>query len=107
MSIQDSTGCNKKKVLFDNQNVCDSKTDKLTAMMSKLTILSSNQDRHLQPKIYQGKGRGQGKTYIMTEVGSNVEIDYIVEINSPYRGGPQYGQNFRGETSGKETSEGR
>ena len=37
MSIQDSVCNNKKTALFDGQNILDSKIDKLTAMMSKLT----------------------------------------------------------------------
>ena len=45
MSIQDTADCNKTTVLFDNQNVFDTKIDKLTALMGKLTILGENQGR--------------------------------------------------------------
>ena len=45
MSIQDIAGNNKKTLLFNNQNVLDSKIDMLTAMMIKLTTESDNQSR--------------------------------------------------------------
>ena len=52
MSIQVSTSCNRRPLLFDNQNVLDSKIDKITAMMSKLTTQSNNQGKPFKPNIY-------------------------------------------------------
>ena len=51
----DSTGYNTMTVLFDNQKVLDSKSDKLTAMMRKFTTQSNNQDKLFKHKIYLGK----------------------------------------------------
>ena len=52
MIIKDITGCSKKTVLFDNQSYLDSKIDRLTAMMSKLTKQSSKQGKPFKHKIY-------------------------------------------------------
>ena len=61
MITKDSTGCNKKNLLFDNQNVLDRKIDKLTAIMSKFNTKSKNHDKPFKPYISQGKRGGQRK----------------------------------------------
>ena len=57
MSIHDSMGPDMKTVLFDNQNVLDSKIGKLTPMVSTLIIQSNNQGNPLNHKLFQRKGR--------------------------------------------------
>ena len=52
MNINNSTGCNQKVVSFDNHNVLDTKIDKLTAMIAKLTTKKA---KPTQPKTHQGK----------------------------------------------------
>ena len=49
-------------MFFDNENALDSKINKMTVMMIKLTIQSKTQGRTFKPKIYQGKRRPQGRT---------------------------------------------
>ena len=61
MSIKD--GYNSKKVTFDMQDRLDDKIDKSTLMMSKLTVQSKKQNKQFEPKIYQGKWRGQSRNY--------------------------------------------
>ena len=48
-------------VTFDTQDRLDDKIDKLTSMMSKLSVQGSNQNRPFKPTIYQGKRRRQGR----------------------------------------------
>ena len=58
MNIRD--GYNSKKVVtFDMQDRLDNKIDELTSMMSKLTVQGDNQNKQFEPKIHQGKRRGQ------------------------------------------------
>ena len=54
-----SIECNKKTVLFDSQNVLDSKIDNPTVTISKLTMQSKNQGKPFKFKISQGKRRSQ------------------------------------------------
>ena len=61
MSIKD--GHNSKKVTFDIQEGLDDKIDKLTSMMSKLTVQGDNQNRQFKPKMYQSRWRGQSRKY--------------------------------------------
>ena len=57
MSIKD--GYSSKKVTLDTQDSLDDKIDKLTSMMSKLTVQDNNQNKQLKLKIYQSKWRGK------------------------------------------------
>ena len=51
MSMKD--GYNSKKVTFDMQDSLDTKIDKLTSMMSKLTAQDNDQNKQFKPEIYQ------------------------------------------------------
>ena len=53
MSIKD--GCVSKKVTFDTQDELEEKIDRFTSVMSILTI---QEDSHLNQKINQGKRSG-------------------------------------------------
>ena len=46
-------------VTFDTEGRLGDKLDKITSMMSKLTVQGCNQNRLFKHKIYQGKRRGQ------------------------------------------------
>ena len=50
-------GYNSKKITFDMQDSLDDKIDKLTLMMSKLTVHDSHQNKQFKPKIYQSRWR--------------------------------------------------
>ena len=63
MNIQDGYNNSKKVVSFDTQDRLDDKLDKITSMVSKLTVQSYSQNRPFKPKIYQGKRRGQASNY--------------------------------------------
>ena len=52
-----------KVVMFDTQDRLDDKIDKLTSIMSKLTVRGNNQNKQFKPKIYQGKRREQTRNY--------------------------------------------
>ena len=82
MNIKD--GYASKRVTFDTQDGLEEKIDRLTSMMSKLTIQDNSQNKQFKPKIYQGKRRGQTETFmiditIMREI-IKIGIDQIVEI---------------------------
>ena len=49
----------KKVVTFDMQNRLDDKIYQLTSMINILIAQGSNQNKQFEPKIYQGKRRGQ------------------------------------------------
>ena len=53
----------KKPVTFDTQDRLDDKIDKHMSMMSKQTAQGNNQNKQFNPKIYQGKRRGQTRNY--------------------------------------------
>ena len=61
--MQDGYNSSKKVVTFDTQDRVNDKLDKITSMMSKLTVQGSNQNRPFKPKIYQGKRRGEMRHY--------------------------------------------
>ena len=82
MSIQDSTSCNKKRVLFDNENVLDSKIDELTTDVSKFITQSKNKANHSNLKSVKEEGEVNDGLIIMTEMGSKAEIDQVVETDS-------------------------
>ena len=103
MNIWD--GYNSKKVVTcDTQDRLDSKLDKITFMISKLTAWGSNQNRPFKPKIYQAK-REDKPEIIMNKV--NIKIDQIVEIGECHlelelimdriRGRSQYDHNYRSD----------
>ena len=61
MNIKD--GYVSKKVTFDTQGGFEVKIDRLTSMMSKLTMEDGSQNKPFKPKIHQGKRRGQTGNY--------------------------------------------
>ena len=82
MSMKDTTDCKKKTVLLDNKNVLDSKFDKLTVMMSKLTSKIDNQGKPFKLKTIMKKGKVKEGFIIMVEVGSKAEVDWVMETDS-------------------------
>ena len=60
MNIWEGYNSNKKAISFDTQDRLHDKIDKLTSMMSKLSVQGSKQNRPFKPKIYHEKNRGQG-----------------------------------------------
>ena len=64
--------------------------------MSKLPTQGSNQNRPFQPKIYQGRRRGQGRNNYYDRVGNGIGLDQVAVIDIEdkiYRDRPQYGHN--------------
>ena len=55
MNITDGTGCNQQAVPFENQNVLDTKIDKLTAMMTKWHPRITIKPNHSNPRSIQGE----------------------------------------------------
>ena len=69
-------------MLFDSQNVLDSKIDRISAMMSKLSTQSNNQDEPFTPISIKEKEEVTKGLIIMTEVGSKIEIHQVLETES-------------------------
>ena len=61
MNIRD--GYVRKKVTFDTQDGLEEKVDRLMSMLSKLTTQDHRQNKQFEPKIYQGKRRGQTRNF--------------------------------------------
>ena len=108
MSIQGTTGCNKKTVLFDNQNALDRKGDMPTAMMHKLTTKSNNQGNPFKHKINQGKGRSKRSNNYYhrgrqksrkSQVMENNSEDHLAEVDL------SMDKISEEETSGEDTSD--
>ena len=74
----------RKSVLFNSQTVLDSKIDKITALMSKLTPRVPANSILLNPKFIKEKGEEKEELICMTEVGSKAEIGQTVETDSQY-----------------------
>ena len=89
MNIKD--GFNSKKVTFDTQDRLDDKIDELTSMMSKLTAQDNNQNRQFKPKIYQGKCRGQSRSYYDQHNYQNIYRLKSGDRRTSFRGRGQYG----------------
>ena len=85
-------------VTFDTQDRLDDKLDKITSMMSKLRVQGSSQNRLFQPKIYQGKRRGQSRNYYDQDRDQNRHRSNSGDKRMSYRGRAQYGQNYRGRS---------
>ena len=86
----------KRHCYLNNQNVFDSKIDKLTVKLSKLTTQSNNHGKLIKLKIYKRKGTGQGGNYYYgsgRQQGENRPSNGDRFSRSPYRGLPQYGKN--------------
>ena len=61
MSIKDIH--NNKKVTFNMQDGLEDKMDRLTVMMSQLTIKDEGFNKQFKPMIYQGSRRGQSRKF--------------------------------------------
>ena len=95
MNVRD--GYNSKTVVtFDTQDRLDDRIDKLTSMMSKLTVQGSSQIKPFKPKIYQGKRKGQTRNYYDQDDYQNMYISNSGDRRMSFRGRAQYGQNYRG-----------
>ena len=79
MNITDSTGYNQNTLSLDNQNVMDTKINKVIAMMTTLTTQNNNQARLFKPKIYPGRREVKAGIITITEVGRKREIDQIAK----------------------------
>ena len=94
MNIKD--GYNSKKVTFDMQNSLDDKIYKLTLMMSKLTAQGDSQNKQFKPKIYQGRQKGQSRSFYDQ---SNYQNGYRLnseDRRTSFRSRGRYGQNYWG-----------
>ena len=60
MNIRDGYNSSKKVVTFDTQDRLDSKLDKITYMISKLTAQGSNQNRQFKPR-HLSRAKGEDK----------------------------------------------
>ena len=82
MNIKDNY--NNKKITFNVQDGLIDKIDKLTVMMSQLTLKDEGQNKQFKPKIYQDIGKGQSrnliKDAIMMSKVIKIDIDQTVEI---------------------------
>ena len=95
MNIRD--GYNSKKlVTFDMEDRLDDKIDKLTYMMSKLTVQGSNQNKPFKLKIYQGKMRGQTRNFYDQCNYQNRYRSNSGDRRMLFKGRAQYRQNYRG-----------
>ena len=61
MNITD--GYVSKNVTFDTQDGLEEKIDRLISILSKLTTQDERKNKQLNPKMYQGKGRGQTRKF--------------------------------------------
>ena len=93
INIQDGYNSSKKVTTFDTQERLDDKLDKITCMMSKLTAQGSSQKRPFNPKIYQGKRRGQSRNYYDQDRYQNRYRSNSGDRRMSYRGRAQYGKN--------------
>ena len=96
MSNNGSTGCNQKAMLFDNPNDLDTKIDKITEMVTKLTthIIRA---KPFKLNIHPGKRRGQSRTNYY-EIGRQQNRNRSIVDRfrrSPYKDKPQFWKNFR------------
>ena len=57
MNIKDTY--NNKRVTFNTQDGLEDKIDRLTVLMSQLTMKDEGVNRQFKPKIYQGRGRSR------------------------------------------------
>ena len=81
--------------MFDTQDRLDDKIDKHTSMISKLTAQGSSQKRQFEPKIYQGKRRGQTGNYYNQDRYQGRYRSNSGNRGMSYRGRAQYGHNYR------------
>ena len=92
MNIRD--GYNSKKVVaFDTQDRLHDKIDTLMSMMSKLTAQGNNQNKQFKAKIYQGKRRGQTRSYYSQGNYYNRYMSNSGDRRMLFRDRAQYGQN--------------
>ena len=61
MNIKDN--CNNKKVTYNTQDVIEDTIDRLTVIISQLTMKDGGLKRQFKPKIYEGRGRGQSRNF--------------------------------------------
>ena len=95
MSIREETD---KRVSFNTKDKLGDKIDKLTVVMSKLTVKDSHKRRPFKPQIYKSRGQnrsyGQGGYHARSNDGKKV---YGVNNNTrqSYQGN-RFRGNFRG-----------
>ena len=70
-----------KESHFDTQDSLEEKIDRLTTMMTKLTVQDDDQNKQFKPKIYQGKRRGQMRIFFMINVITTKEINVGIDQN--------------------------
>ena len=87
-----------KVVSFNTQDRLDDKLNKITSMMSKLTVQGSSLNRPFKPKIYQGKRRGQARNYYNQDRYQGRYRSNSGNRRIAYRGRAQYEQNYRGRS---------
>ena len=103
MSIKDSYN---KNVTFDTCNGLEDKIDRLTLMMGKLATRDSRTNIQFKPQIYQGKRRGQSRSFYdrcnfdqwdyQNRNRSN-SGDRKIQFSGQSRGRPRYGQDYRND----------
>ena len=60
MNIKDNDN---NKFAFNTQDGLEDKIDRLTVMMSQLTMKNEGLNKQFKPRIYQGRGRGQSRHF--------------------------------------------
>ena len=92
MNIRDET---ERKVLFNARYELWDKTDKLTAVMSRLAAKDSDDKRPFKPQIYKSRGsytQGQNRNYDWRNYQNRVRLGN----RSDSRNRGQYGNNRHG-----------
>ena len=82
MNTQYSAGCNKKTILFDNQNVLASAVNKLMAMKSNWSPEVITKAGTSNLKFKKEKGEVKEGLIIMIEVDSKALITQVVKTDS-------------------------
>ena len=90
MNVRDGYN-SKNMVTFDTQDRLDDNIDKLTSMMSKLTVQGPNQNKQFKTKTYQGKRKGQTRNYYDHGNHQNRYRSNSADRRMSFRGRAQYG----------------
>ena len=88
MNIKDKYN---NKVTFNMQDGLEDKMDRLTVMMSQLTMKDEGLNRQFKPKIYQGRGIDQSRNFYNRHNYDQQSCQGRYRSNSGDR--TQYGQN--------------